>query len=54
MKKTYSKPVISTVKVETAGMIAASVDMYGTNATRDAMGKERGTRSDNADFDDLW
>ena len=54
MKKTYMKPNMSIVKVQTAGMIAASVNMYGKNATSDGMSKERGTRNDGDNFDDLW
>ena len=56
MKKTYMKPNMSIVKVQTAGMIATSpgLGMYGKDATIEGMGKERGTRNDGDNFEDLW
>ena len=40
MKKIYNKPTTEVVKMLTANLIAASAQMYGENATGDAMSKE--------------
>ena len=41
MKKTYMIPTLNVVKVQPAQFIAASrVDMYGTNAQSEALGRE--------------
>ena len=40
MKKTYKIPTLTVVKVQTAQFIAASVDMYGANASGVGMGRE--------------
>ena len=39
MKKTYKNPTLTVVKVQPAQVIAASVPMYGTNATGEGMGR---------------
>ncbi len=40
MKKTYKNPTMTIVKIETAQMVAASVEMHGSNANSAAMGRE--------------
>ena len=40
MKKTYLTPKTTIVTVETAQLIAASVEMYGQEATGTAMGRQ--------------
>lgn len=42
MKKTYQNPTTKLVKIKTVQMIAASVQMYGTNATSAGMGRDNG------------
>ena len=56
MKKSYMKPSMSIVKVYAMGMIASSptAEMYGKNAESAGLGKSRGSRSGDADFDELW
>ena len=41
MKKIYNNPQIRIVQVKTAKMIAASIEMYGRNATGTAMGRHQ-------------
>ena len=48
------RPSASIVKVQTANMIALSANMYGQDATGAALGKERGNRTSDDDFDELW
>ena len=48
MKKTYINPTFKVVNVRPAQFIAASVPMYGTNATTAAMGR----RSEFSDWDE--
>jgi hypothetical protein len=53
-KDIYMRPSASIVKVQTANMIALSANMYGQDATGVALGKERGNRTSDDDFDELW
>lgn len=39
MKKIYQNPEIKVIKVQTAKMIAASAEMYGTDATGPGMSR---------------
>ncbi len=39
MKKTYQIPTIEIIKMQTAQMIAASTELYGKDATGEAMGR---------------
>ena len=39
MKKTYKNPTLTVVKVQPAQVIAASVPMYGSDATGAGMGR---------------
>ena len=48
MKKTYKNPTMLVVKIQTRQMLASSpttINMYGSNASADAMGRD-------FDFDD--
>ena len=40
MKKTYKTPTITVEKLETIQMLAASVPMFGQDATEAAMGRQ--------------
>jgi hypothetical protein len=40
MKKTYKTPTITVEKLETIQMLAASVTMFGQDATEAAMGRQ--------------
>ena len=51
MKKIYQNPETTIVKVQTTQMIAVSTQMYGENATGDAMGRRGGNVwDDDEDF----
>ena len=49
MKKTYQNPELKIFKVQTTQMIAASTDMYGKNATGEAMSRDGGSLWDDED-----
>ena len=51
MKKTYMIPTLQVVKIQPAQFIAASVEMFGKNATNAAMGREA-SFSDDDDWED--
>ena len=42
MKKTYMIPTLQVVKIQTAQILAGSVDLYGQNATGPGMGRQAG------------
>ena len=53
MKKTYFVPEMNVVKIQAAGMIATSMDLYNeTVGGGDALSRRRGTRFDCDDNDD--
>ena len=60
MKKTYIAPSVEMVKIKSEVMLDSSPAGFSgalgtTNvAGSAALGKERGTRNDADDFDDLW
>ena len=43
MKKIYKNPEIKVLKMQSMLMQSASVQMYGTNATGDAMSRDGGS-----------
>jgi len=53
MKKAYIAPRIEVVKVNAITMICESLGFSATEVTT-MDSKERGTRNDADDFDDLW
>ena len=50
MKKTYQTPSTNIVKIDTVQVIAASVNMYGKDATGSAMAPQQRS-SDWSDFE---
>ena len=55
MKKTYIKPSMMVVKTDIENMICESLGKAGTYSNDvTLLGKERGTRNEADDFDDLW
>ena len=51
MKKTYMIPTLQVVKVQSAKILAGSIDMYNQNATGPGMGRGAGF-SDSDDWED--
>ena len=50
MKKKYQNPETKVIKVQTSQIIAASpVEMYGKNATSEAMSRDGGSSWDDED-----
>ena len=56
MKKTYQAPSVEVTNISATQMICESLGVKGTfNAeTQDKLGRERGTRNDGDNFEDLW
>ena len=54
MKKRYMKPVIQVNKIETETLLNLSKGQGYADQGATVLGKERGTRTESDNFDDLW
>lgn len=53
MKKTYMNPTMTIDKIQTTQILAASAEMYGLDATGEAMGREMDMEEDFDEIDDI-
>ena len=56
MKKTYIAPSVELVRINAVQMICESLDLKGVynSETMDKLGRDRGSRANSDDFDELW